>query len=81
MGYRVIEFFTDLQDGGHPYEAGSAYPREGADATEGRIAELLGGENLQGKSLIAEVAPESSEPKKAKAAKGKREPEASAEEG
>lgn len=58
MSYKVIKFFTDLQDGNHPYNEGDTYPREGVEATEVRIAELLGSANQQSAPLIMEVAEE-----------------------
>lgn len=71
MMYRVIRFFHDLQDGDHPYNVGDIFPREGAEATEQRIAELSGSGNKQGKPLIEPVEepkkPAKRKPKKAEA--------------
>lgn len=53
--YKVVKYFTDLQDGGNPYNVGDTYPREGLKPSPGRIAELAGYENLQSKPLIEEV--------------------------
>lgn len=53
--YKVIAYFTDLQDNNHPYNVGDVYPRAGVEATEARIAELSGSNNKQGKPLIAKV--------------------------
>lgn len=50
--YKVIKFFTDLQDNAHPYNVGDSFPREGVTVTEARLAELSGSENLQGVPLI-----------------------------
>ena len=50
--YRVVKFFTDLQDGDHPYHVGEAFPRDGVKVTEERIKELSGKENRQGVPLI-----------------------------
>lgn len=50
--YRVIKYFTDLQDGEHPYKVGGTFPRDGTDVTEERLAELAGPSNRQGVSLI-----------------------------
>lgn len=58
--YKVIKFFTDLQDNNYPYEVGSTYPRKGSSVTKERIAELSGSNNRQKTALIKEV----SEPKK-----------------
>lgn len=55
MAYRVIKYFTDLQDGEHPYNVGDDFPRVGADARPARIAELSGAMNRQGVPLIEEV--------------------------
>ena len=50
--YKVIRFFTDLQDGEHPYDVGDTFPREGIEVTEERLAELVGPSNRQGVPLI-----------------------------
>lgn len=55
MKYRVIKFFTDLQDNNHAYNVGDTYPREGLNPSEERIAELSGSDNKQGVPLIKEV--------------------------
>lgn len=55
MGYRVIKFFTDLQDNNHPYNVGDTFPREGAKASKKRLAELSSDKNKQGKVLIVKV--------------------------
>ena len=71
--YKVINYFTDLQDGNHAYDVNDTFPREGLKVSEERIAELSGSGNLQKKPLIAaveETAVEETEtPKKAKAKK------------
>lgn len=54
MMFRVIEFFTDLQDNNHPYSVGDVFPRAGVEVTEARIAELAGCNNKRGVPLIAE---------------------------
>lgn len=53
--YKVIAYFTDLQDNNHEYNVGDIYPRKGLEAKPERIAELAGSENKQRKPLIAEV--------------------------
>ena len=67
--YKVIKFFTDLQDGNRIYDPAdpscNTYPREGLKPTDARIAELSGSENKQGEPLIKEV----KEPKPKKATK------------
>lgn len=55
MKYRVVNFFTDLQDNDHPYEVGDEYPRDGLKVSKKRIAELSGTENKQHKQLIEAV--------------------------
>lgn len=50
--YKVIHFFTDLQDKGHPYHVGDTFPREGIEVSEERLMELSGSQNKQGKPLI-----------------------------
>lgn len=50
--YKVIAAFSDLQDGCHEYRIGDTYPRKGLDVTDGRLSELLSGENRQNKPLI-----------------------------
>lgn len=55
MTYKVINFFTDLQDNNFAYEVGDEFPRKGLKVSEERISELSGSENLQKKPLIAAV--------------------------
>ena len=50
--YRVIKYFTDLQDNDHPYNVGDVFPRDGMTVTDERIAELAGSENKQRTPLI-----------------------------
>lgn len=50
--YKVIHFFTDLQDNSHPYNVGETFPRDGVSVTVERLEELSGKNNLQGKPLI-----------------------------
>ena len=71
MQYKVINYFTDLQDGNHAYDVNDTFPREGLKVSEERIAELSGSGNLQKKPLIAAVEETAVEetPKKAKAKK------------
>lgn len=53
--YKVIRFFTDLQDNGFAYNAGDTFPREGKAVTADRFAELSTAANKQGVPLIEEV--------------------------
>ena len=50
--YEVIVYFEDLQDGGHPYNIGDAYPRKGLEVSEDRIRELSTSNNARRKPLI-----------------------------
>ena len=50
--YKVIHYFTDLQDFNHPYDVGDEFPRQGVSVTEERIKELSGSLNKQKKPLI-----------------------------
>ena len=53
--YKVIKYFTDLQDGNHPYNVGDIFPREGFEVLPSRIKELASKKNLQGVPLIEKV--------------------------
>ncbi len=55
MSYKVIHYFTDLQDFNHPYKVGDSFPRLGLDVSEERLKELSGNKNKQGKPLIKKV--------------------------
>lgn len=55
MQYKVIEFFTDLQDFNHPYNAGDLFPRTGKVVSEERLRELSGFQNRQRRPLIEPV--------------------------
>ncbi len=55
MGYRVIEYFTDLQDFNHPYKVGDTFPRLGMKVSDARISELSGNKNKRKKPLIEKV--------------------------
>lgn len=52
MSYKVIHFFTDLQDFNHAYNVGDIFPRIGMKASEARLKELSSKNNKQGKPLI-----------------------------
>lgn len=67
MMYKVIKFFTDLQDNNHPYNVGDIFPHEGIEVTEERLVELSSSNNKQGKPLI-EIVEEQPKKKKAKKA-------------
>lgn len=53
--YKVIKYFTDLQDEGYAYQVGDTYPREGLSPTDERIAELSSSRNRQEKPLIEAI--------------------------
>lgn len=55
MEYKVLRYFTDLQDNGHIYKVGDVYPRKGYTPTEDRISELKSKKNRQKIELIQEV--------------------------
>lgn len=58
--YEVVEYFEDLQDGGHPYNVGDAYPRKGLEVNEARINALLTGKNARNTVFISEKAEKAS---------------------
>lgn len=55
MSYKVIHYFTDLQDFNHPYKVGDTFPHLGVKVSEERLKELSGKNNKQGKPLIQKV--------------------------
>jgi hypothetical protein len=69
--YKVIKFFTDLQDNNFPYNVDDIYPRKGLTVSEERLAELAGSKNKQGQPLIVliEKVTEAAAPKKTTAKK------------
>lgn len=66
MSYRVIAYFTDLQDNNYAYHTGDKFPRDGKEVEPSRIAELSGSDNRRKKPLIEACDDESvkAEPKK-----------------
>ena len=58
MGYRVIEYFTDLQDNNYAYNVGDTFPHVGMEVSPSRIAELAGSNNKRKMPLIERVADE-----------------------
>lgn len=50
--YKVIRYFTDLQDNNYPYYEGNTFPREGLTVSKKRIEELSGNNNKQKRPLI-----------------------------
>lgn len=67
--YKVIKYFTDLQDNDYPYNVGDIFPRDGMTVTDDRLDELAGSKNKQGVPLIRLV---KETPKKASAKKAKK---------
>lgn len=57
--YKVIKFFTDLEDHGHAYNVGDEFPRKGREVSAERLAKLAGSNNRQRVPLIKKVAEES----------------------
>ena len=55
MTYKVIKFFTDLQDNDYPYNVGDTFPHSGLSVSQGRLDELAGSDNKQGVPLIKAV--------------------------
>lgn len=55
MAYKVINYFTDLQDDNHEYNLGDVFPRSGKQVSEERLTELSNTSNRQGKPLIERV--------------------------
>lgn len=55
MVYKVVEFFTDLQDNDYAYSTGDTFPRAGVEVSKDRIAELASTENKRGIVLIKAV--------------------------
>ena len=54
--YKVIKYFTDLQDNNHAYYVGDTFPHNGVEVGAERIAELSSDKNRRGVPLIEEVA-------------------------
>lgn len=67
--YKVIKFFTDLQDNNYPYQAGDNYPRFGYLPSAERLEELMGSNNKHGVPLIQFVEEAAEEKPKKKRAK------------
>lgn len=53
--YKVIKFFTDLQDDNFAYEEGDIFPRAGKEVTQERLDELSSPNNRQNTPLIVAV--------------------------
>ena len=55
MVYKVLDYFTDLQDNSYEYNEGDTYPREGLNPSDDRIHELASDENVRGVPIIEAV--------------------------
>ena len=71
--YKVIKFFTDLQDKNHAYKVGDTFPRDGVEISPKRLKELSSANNKRGIPLIEEIKeepfmnpPEEPKPKRAR---------------
>ena len=53
--YRVIKYFTDLQDNNHEYNVGDIYPHNKKKVSANRIKELSTDINRRGIPLIEKV--------------------------
>ena len=53
--YRVIKYFSDLQDNDHEYNVGDIYPHNKKKVSASRIKELSTDKNRQGVPLIEKV--------------------------
>lgn len=53
--YKVIEYFTDLQDNDYAYNVGDTFPRKGLTVNKERLTELSTKNNRQNKPLIKRV--------------------------
>lgn len=53
--YKVIKYFTDMQDNNFAYNIGDEYPRKGMSVLPSRIRELATDKNRQGVPLIEEI--------------------------
>lgn len=53
--YRVIKYFTDLQDNNREYNVGDIYPHNNRKVSASRIKELSTNKNKRGVPLIEKV--------------------------
>ena len=61
--YKVLAYFTDLQDNNHPYNEGDNFPRLGLSVSEQRLNELSTKNNRRGIQLIELVKEQKEQPK------------------
>lgn len=50
--YKTIRYFKDLEDNGYVYHTGDVFPRDGANVSDERIAELMSDKNKRHTPLI-----------------------------
>lgn len=50
--YKVLAYFTDMQDNNYPYTEGKPFPRDGLTVSEARLKELSSTNNRRGIKLI-----------------------------
>ena len=60
--YKVIRYFTDLQDNNFAYNVGDVFPRNGKEVTEDRLKELASEQNRRKVTLIEKVEDAPAEP-------------------
>ena len=53
--YKVIKYFTDLQDNNHAYNVGDVFPHDGMEVSEKRLMELSTDANRRCMPLIEKV--------------------------
>ncbi len=53
--YKVIKYFTDLQDNNHAYNVGDEFPHKGLEVSEKRLLELSTDANRRRIPLIEKV--------------------------
>lgn len=53
--FKVIQYFTDLQDDNYEYNVGDTFPRKDLNVSDERLTELSTSNNRQNKPLIERV--------------------------
>ena len=71
MAFKVIKYFTDMQDNDFEYNEGDFFPRNGLSVLPSRIKELSTTQNRRKEILIVEV-PDEDKPKKEKKTKSEK---------
>lgn len=71
--YKVIKYFTDLQDNNYKYHVGDEFPHKGTEVSEARLEELSSDKNRRHVPVIEKVeAPASPEEVKTEPKKGRK---------